>query len=72
MGEIIQERRGELRMTQSALAKRVQLRQQAISDIESGKQAIPADELPLWAKALEFRSISSFFDLQDRLQDLMD
>ncbi len=74
LGQIIYERRTELRISQSALARRVQLRQQAISDIESGKQAIPADELPIWAKALEFKTVLPFFEQKDRssLWELMD
>ena len=74
LGQIICERRTELRISQSTLARRVQLRQQAISDIESGKQAIPADELPIWAKALEFKTVLAFFDQKDRsrIWDLMD
>jgi transcriptional regulator with XRE-family HTH domain len=77
LGERIQQRRAELEITQSELAKRVQLRQQAISDIEAGKQAIPADELPLWAEALCFKTILSFYEFKDRynmhsLGDLMD
>jgi transcriptional regulator with XRE-family HTH domain len=74
LGKVIHERRTELRLSQSTLAERVQLRQQAISDIESGKQAIPADELPAWAKALEFKTVLPFFDQTDHssLWELMD
>ena len=50
----ISHRRVKLKMRQDELAKRVGLSRTSVTNMESGKQGIIADELPRWAKALNW------------------